>query len=79
MLDRPYSGLELERGGDAVTYLEVTAERVLTMCVQIDEARCDDVAGNVDNLSTLQRFGGDGSDAPSRDADVVQRRDGGFG
>ena len=64
------AAFELKGRRDAVAHLEIAADRVLTVRVQVDEAGCDDVSRDVDDLPALEWPRGDRGDAASRDPHV---------
>ncbi len=69
-LDVRRADLELERGRDAVQRIEAIGLRVLSVRVQVDEARGDDQAPCVERVSALDRVRRDDGDAAAREPDI---------
>ena len=65
------SDLELERCGHAVGGAQRVVFRVLSVCVQIDEARGDDEPANVEHALARECSGRDALDHAAADADVA--------
>ena len=71
--DRHRAALELERRRDTVARLEAVAFERLRVRMRIDEAGCDDQAGDVDGLRAGEWRRAHGGDLTAADADVPDR------
>jgi hypothetical protein len=65
--DRIRAELQLERGGDAVAREEPVVDRILSVRVEVDEARRDHESFDVHGVARRGNGGGHGGDAPIPD------------